>query len=192
MNLFNIAALSVTGAALNYLLEPALSLILASAVVSGYWRRRAAKEKPYRLRYLLIVSMVLLQSVKNFSENPLPYILADKGSFYSEEKKQVKKELDALIKESRGRILSEDLNLLLSNQRPVFFGCYPPMAWDQKWEPKGLIQDCERGDFKMAIRGALWKKIKGLDSCFEKKFQEQARYKMPDRHQISFLRFREK
>ncbi len=168
-------ASTVGGANMNYFIEPALGLILFSAVVcrGALDRIQEGKKRSWR-RWMLVILVATYGIVSyRFSDSILGERWADftKGPYYQNEE-EVMDHLSRWIKETRGDILSSNLTLLAVNQKPIILGDLPPAAYEGKWHPEKLIEDCQKKRFQLII--AHWRGFLDaakLTPCVEKKYR---------------------
>lgn len=172
LNLGYTVSVGFTGSNYNYLIEPALSILIFAAIVAHYWIR---SENPgAKLQRKVIISLVLIQMVG-------ACVLSDevgaKGMFSRFTRgPQFAGEAwnEDTLKEWRttvfGDVLCENLSLAVMSSRPIFFGCVPPAGEEGHWCPGQLVADCHQQRFSLIIAGIRMHRIPEIMKCLEQKY----------------------
>jgi hypothetical protein len=161
----------VTGANLNYLIEPALSMVILGAIICTRWFQNAPPNQS-RLRYMVIVGALFIQGVwglaflDKLSVGKLYDFILDAAN------EPTQKHLEQMIRNSPGDVINENLTLLIKNHRPVLLGCSYPLAEQGLWNPKRLIEDCKKKRFALAIVEKRIPKMLDLYVCLESKYEK--------------------
>lgn len=173
LSLLGLISVGFTAASYNYLIEPTIALLLFSSIVSVYWIRQSSFRNQI-VRYLIVLFMILVQTIwmQIYSEknrtvlgrhfiSALPLQLQEMDG-------QV---LDNLIGKNKGDVVSENLTLLIKNNKEVFLGCSYPPAEEGLWEPQRLIHECREGRFGTIIVGQRIRAMKELFRAIEENYQ---------------------
>ncbi len=176
-NFLNIYSLGYTGSNVNYLLEPAISMLILAGFYFRRWLPETLSSRDYRLRALVLSALIFLQVawlfISYYKKKDAPQFWGYGDHFQMTLPENEK--LDQLVKESEGDLLSEDLLLLVRNNKRVFLGCSLPKGEEGIWEPEVLIQDCKKQRFSMVIAGRIFASHKELMGCLEKYYDAPPR-----------------
>jgi len=176
LNLFSIPTVAMTGANLNYLIEPALSIIIWSSILSNHWVQNDILKAQTRYSFLLFLIMAnafLLFIAGVFVRKSINIPLTDELYFVEgayQNNRNEKEALGAILKNTPGEVLCEDLTLLVLEQKPVLLGCSYPLAEQGLWSPERLIEDCEKKRFGGIFLLKRIQVIPELAACIEKHY----------------------
>ena len=179
LNLITLPAVAITGANLNYLIEPALSVLIWSAILSNYWIQSDPLKTGPRflfLLFMLLASGSLLFAAGILNRKALNTPLTDdiyftEGAYRNNQnEKQI---LEAMLRNTEGEVLCEDLTLLVQNQRPVLWGCSYPLAEQGLWDPEALVEDCNQKRFSGIFLFKRTQSMPGLAACIKKHYALQ-------------------
>ncbi|HVO10598.1 MAG TPA: glycosyltransferase family 39 protein [Vicinamibacteria bacterium] len=170
LNLANLATIAKAGAAQNYFLEPwAATLLLA-----GFALRALADRRPrvwrWRWAALLLAGAVARHAYPSLDRLPQALRAPEKAREFPA--------LVRLIRETPGDVLSENLSLLVVNDRPVLlepFGVFL-IAREGLLSTDRLTADCQRGRFPLVIvEHRMWE-IPGFGDCLASRYQPAGDY----------------
>jgi len=172
LNLFSIPTVAMTGANLNYLIEPVLSMTILGAIISTHWCQNIHTLFENRLRYLLIVAVLFIQSVWSvvfFDKYSIGRIY---GFVLGPANAPGQKEVEEIIRNSSGNIINENLTLMIKNKRTVLLGCSYPLAEQGLWSPDRLVHDCQKKRLDLAIPEHRIAKMPELYACLDSGYEK--------------------
>jgi hypothetical protein len=168
LSLAGLATIAKEGAAQNYFLEPWLATLLAAAAAL-----RALGERAPRLQLFWPVALALAAAVSHYSYpslDRLPHALSHP------ERASEWPALRRLIRETPGPVLSENLSLLVLDNRPVLlepFGI-KLLAEHGLVRTDRLVRDCEAGRFPLVVVEHRTWDVPGLGACLEARYEPVA------------------
>jgi len=173
LNFFWIINIGVIHSSTNYLLEPAVALVVAGALASHMWMQIEEEKKNFYLRSTLCALLLCVQAlvsffhIKDYQETLLPrYFMGP----HFKNAEQTSRTLDRMIRITEGDILCAEFSLLIFHDRPVFFGCPPPIVEQGKLKLPKLVQDCRDQRFRLIIADDQLLRVQGMAECLEEKY----------------------
>ena len=172
LNLLSIPTVAMTGANLNYLIEPVLSMTILGAILSARWCQNTHPPSQNSLRYLVIVAALFVQNLWHVTFSQIDNI----GKIYDfalgTANRPHQEKIEQLIRNSSGNVISENLTLMIQNQKPVLLGCSYPLAEQGLWKPARLIEDCKEKRLDLAILEHRIPKILELYVCLDSGYKK--------------------
>jgi hypothetical protein len=165
LNLGALSTIAKAGAAQNYFLEPwAATILLATFAL------RSLGEARPRLREWSVAALLAAAVAARFafpSLDRLPQALR------RPENAREFPVLTRLVRETKGPILSENLSLLVVNDRPVLLEPFGILLLAEKglFRTDRLASDCEAGRFALVVTEHRMWEIPGLGACLERRYE---------------------
>lgn len=165
VNFIFLLSIAKYGSGTHYYLEPTASILIIFGLVFTDLMKNNDKRHGFILSAVLLTQIFLLLSFDKFW-NIVQYPLVPK--IY-----EVSNVVNYYIKNSEGPVLSEDLGLLAINHLPVFYEAWGARLLHEKgfMDISRLIEDCNRGKFKLIVVGDYILKEMGLMACIESNYE---------------------
>ena len=168
LNLAALSTIAKAGAAQNYFLEPWAATILLAA-----FSLRALGEARPRLREWSAAVLLAGAAVARFaypSLDRLPQALR------RPENAEEFVALTKLVRETSGPVLSENLSVLVVNDKPVLLEPFGILLLAEKglFRTDRLTADCEAGRFPLVVTEHRMWEIPGFGACLERRYEPVA------------------
>jgi len=168
LNLLGFATIAKAGAAQNYFIEPWLAAVLLAA-----WSFQCLRQGRPWLRSAWPAGLAVAAATAHGaypSLDRLPHEL------HHPENARAFVELDRLVRETPGSVVSENLSLLVLARRPVLL---EPFGVTQLVErnllrPDRLVSDCEAGLFSLVVAEHRMWEIPGFGECLGRRYEPVA------------------
>ncbi len=164
LSLLALAAIAKVGAGQNYFIEPWLATLLLAGVVLFRLAERWPDMRAWRWPGLLVAALVA--SFASPGADRLPQAIRNPGGARD------MIELDRVVRETAGPMLSENLVVLALNRKPILlepFG-YMVIARAGRVRPERLLFDCDRGRFELVVTEYRLRDIPGFSDCLDRRY----------------------
>jgi hypothetical protein len=168
LNLAALSTIAKAGAAQNYFLEPwAATILLAGFAL----RVLAGTRRPVRdwsAAILLAAAAVARFAYPSLDRLPQALRRPENAEEFVE--------LTRLVRETRGPVLSENLSVLVVNDRPVLLEPFGVQLISRQglFRTERLIADCEAGRFALVVTEHRMGEIPGFGECLERRYEPVA------------------
>ncbi len=164
LNVAGLATIAKAGAAQNYFIEPWLAtVLLAAAALPGIERRWP---RPALLRTAaLLVAAATAHYTSNWAHR-LP------GAIRHPERAQDFEKLWATVRAAEGRILSENLAVLVLHGKQVLVEPHgiQLLVRTGVFDPHRIVRDCEAGSFDLVIAEYRLDETPGVGECLARRY----------------------
>ncbi len=164
LSLLSLATIAKVGAGQNYFIEPWLATLLVAGAVLHALGERWPEMRAGRWPGLLVAALVA--SFASPGADRIPQAIRNpKGALDMIE-------LDRIVRETSGPILSENLSVLSTNRKPILlepFG-YMVITRSGRVRPDRLLFDCEHGRFELVVTEYRLRDIPGFSDCLDSRY----------------------
>jgi 4-amino-4-deoxy-L-arabinose transferase-like glycosyltransferase len=164
LSLLSLATIAKVGAGQNYFIEPWLATLLVAAAVLNALVERWPEMKAGRWPGLLVAALVA--SFASAGADRIPQAIRNPGGALD------MIELDRIVRETSGPMLSENLSVLSTNRKPILlepFG-YMVVTRSGRVRPDRLLLDCDRGRFELVVTEYRLRDIPGFSECLDRRY----------------------
>jgi Dolichyl-phosphate-mannose-protein mannosyltransferase len=164
LSLLSLATIAKVGAGQNYFIEPWLATLVLAAVVLHALGERWPEMRAGRWPGVLVAALVA--SFASPGADRIPQAIRNpRGALDMIE-------LDRIVRETAGPIVSENLVLLALNRKPIVvepFG-YMVVTRSGRVHPDRLLFDCDRGRFDLVVTEYRLRDIPGFSDCLDRSY----------------------
>jgi hypothetical protein len=165
LGLAGLATIAKEGAAQNYFIEPWMATLLVAGVAAG----AMAEARPFarRLGPVLVAVAAAVAMVAGREMNRLPQAIR------APERARAFIALDEAVRATEGPILSENMSVLVLNERRVWVDPWAVMLLEKKglFRPATLVGDCRRGMFALVVTEWRLRQIPGVSECLDEAYE---------------------
>ncbi|HEX9190444.1 MAG TPA: hypothetical protein VGB87_25430, partial [Vicinamibacteria bacterium] len=189
LGLAGLATIAKEGAAQNYFIEPWMATLLVAGVTAGAMAE--ARPLARRLGPVLVFGAAAVAMVAGREMNRLPQAIR------APERARPFVALDEAVRATEGPILSENMSVLVLNERRVWVDPWAVMLLEKKglWHPATLVGDCRRGMFALVVTEWRLRQVPGVSECLDEAYEpwqdlgpyQLLRPKRPPRGQVRAL-----
>jgi hypothetical protein len=165
LSLAGLATIAKEGAAQNYFIEPYVAtLLLAGVALDALVEGRASARLVWPAAVFLAAAAVVFAS---HGWNRLPQAIR------APERARAFIALDETVRATEGPILSENMSVLVVNERRVWVDPWAVMLLqkDGLWDPGTLVGDCRRGMFALVVTEWRLREIPGVSECLDEAYE---------------------
>jgi hypothetical protein len=161
LGLVSLLTLAKAGAAQNYMIEPWAATVVLAGVAAQ--RLREVAPPLERAWPALLFPAVLGAALAGQDLARLPLPIRDPAKAYEFA------ELDRLVREAPGPVLSENLSALVLNGKPVEAEPFALLLLHRKglWDPGPLVADCRAARFALVVHEHRLREIPGIARCLD-------------------------
>ncbi|HEY7514492.1 MAG TPA: glycosyltransferase family 39 protein, partial [Vicinamibacteria bacterium] len=164
LSLLSLVTIAKVGAGQNYFIEPWLATLLVAGAVLYALGERWPEMRAGRWPGLLVAALVA--SFASPGADRIPQAIRNpKGALDMIE-------LDRIVRETTGPMLSENLSVLFTNRKPILlepFG-YMVITRSGRVRPDRLLFDCEHGRFELIVTEYRLRDIPGFSDCLDRRY----------------------
>jgi hypothetical protein len=164
LNLVGLASIGKVGAAQNYYIEPFLSALIAGALAIRALERRRRLSGPWKAVAVLAVALAATAGPPQARHLPQAIRRPDQAKFMEE--------LTEIVRATEGPILSENLSVLVVNQKPVLVDPFGLLMLAQAGHlrPDLVVRDCELHRFTLVVAEKRLFEVPALGDCLARKY----------------------
>jgi hypothetical protein len=161
LGLGSLVTLAKAGAAQNYMIEPWAATVVLAGISAQRLRDLAPPLERAWPALLLPAALGAALAGQDLARLPLP--IRDPAKAYEFA------ELDRLVREAPGPVLSENLSALVLNGKPVEAEPFALLLLHRKglWDPRPLVEDCRAARFALVVDEHRLREIPGLARCLD-------------------------
>jgi hypothetical protein len=164
LSLLSLATIAKVGAGQNYFIEPWLATLALAGVVLHALGERWPEMRAGRWPGVLVAALVA--SFASPGADRIPQAIRNpRGAIDMIE-------LDKIVRETEGPIVSENLVVLAENRKPILvepFG-YMVVTRSGRVHPDRLLFDCDRGRFDLVVTEYRLRDIPGFSDCLDRRY----------------------
>jgi 4-amino-4-deoxy-L-arabinose transferase-like glycosyltransferase len=165
LSLASLSTIAKEGAAQNYFIEPYVAtLLLAGIALGALVEGRASARVLWPAAVLLAAASV---AVGSHGLNRLPQAI------HAPERARSFIALDEAVRATDGHILSENLSVVVVNDRRAWVEPWGMMLLAKKglWDPHTLVGDCRLGLFDLVVTEWRLREIPGVSECLDEAYE---------------------
>jgi hypothetical protein len=161
LGLASLLTLAKAGAAQNYMIEPWAATVVLAGIAAQRIRETSPALRTAWPALLLPAALGAALAGQDLTRLPLPIRNPAQAVEFAE--------LDRLVREAPGTVLSENLSLLVLNGRPVEAEPFALLLLQRKglWNPRPLVDDCRAGRFALVVHEHRLREIPGIAPCLD-------------------------
>ena len=165
LGLASLTTLAKAGAAQNYMIEPWVGTVLLAGVALA--RLTTAMPRMAESWPALLLPAAFAASFAGGELTRLPLPIRDPAAAVDFA------ELDRLVRDSPGPVLSENMSVLVMNGKPVVAEPFALLLLQRKglWDPQPLVDDCRARRFTLVIHEHRLREIPGIASCLDTRYE---------------------
>jgi 4-amino-4-deoxy-L-arabinose transferase-like glycosyltransferase len=164
LSFLSLATIAKVGAGQNYFIEPWLATLILGGAVLHALGERWPEMRGGRWPGLLVAALVA--SFASPRADRIPQAIRNpRGALDMIE-------LDRIVRETKGPMLSENLSVLSTNGKPILlepFG-YMVVTRSGRVRPDRLLFDCDRGLFEIVVTEYRLRDIPGFSDCLDRRY----------------------
>jgi hypothetical protein len=165
LSLAGLSTIAKEGAGQNYFIEPYLATLLLAAIALGVLVE-AGDVGPRAWPVAVLLAAAAAGFVDHDSKR-LPQAIRAPGrarAFIA---------LDEAVRATEGPILSENMSVLVVNERRTWVDPWAVMLLEKKglWDPGTLVGDCRRGMFALVVTEWRLRQIPGVSECLDEAYE---------------------
>ncbi len=163
-SLFALSTIAKEGAAQNYFIEPFLATVLLAGVALGALVEARPVARRLWPAVLLLAAVAATFVDRDLKRLPQPIRAPERARAFAE--------LDEAVRTADGPILSENMSVLVVNERRVWVDPWAVMllAKTGLWDPATLVGDCRRGMFALVVEEWRLRDIPGVPECLDESY----------------------
>ena len=165
LSLAGLSTIAKEGAAQNYFIEPYVStLLLAGVALAALVEGRPSARLLWPAAVLLAAAAVTLAS---HGQNRLHLAIR------APERARAFIALDEAVRATEGPILSENMSVLVLNERRTWVDPWAVMLLAKKglWDPDLLVGDCHREMFALVVTEWRLRQVPGISECLDETYE---------------------
>jgi hypothetical protein len=154
-----------SGANYNYLIEPYIVTLLFLAVAARALRHHLVLSTKWTEISLVLALVLFFQTAgMTYLSSGYAFLTPPTLSSY---RFRIDAKINALVQQTPGDILSENMSVLVANRREVFYEPFQffYLAWRQLWRSDKLLTDCRARRFKLIITDWRISYLPGMTDC---------------------------
>jgi hypothetical protein len=165
LSLAGLATIAKEGAAQNYFIEPYVATLLLAGIALG--AQAQARTAAWRLwpAGLFLAAAVVILAGRGLNRLPQAIRAPERARAFIA--------LDEAVQATDGPILSENLSVLVVNDRRAYVDPWAVMLLAKKglWDPGTLVGDCRLGLFDLVVTEWRLRQIPGVSECLDEAYE---------------------
>jgi hypothetical protein len=164
LNLVGLASIGKVGAAQNYYIEPFLSALIAGALAIRALEQRFGLSGVWKAAAVLVVALAATTAPPQARHLPQAIRRPEQAKFM--------RELTEIVRATDGPILSENLSVLVVNDKPVLVDPFGLLMLARAGHLRAdlVVRDCELRRFALVIAEKRLFDVPALGECLERNY----------------------